>query len=231
MYFSPWLKTTINNIGCHCVRPPVHHASHHCKFNADPNRPGMHMKLIKFLLNLRVPRIVYVSCNPATCARDLDYLCHGVVCVILLYFSSCSLRFIYLSCWRFCAGGTEYKRMLQANRPTASWHVPTHTSYWVCLPSGALLICDRLNLFISRLGTISFSATFGTIGPWMSDEFWVTSVRSNLMRQFFWFWFGKRPINYHNTFTYFFIFSCLMWLPSVITNSLWKWVQSVEFNG
>ncbi|MED6135391.1 hypothetical protein PIB30_045973 [Stylosanthes scabra] len=46
--------------------------------DAHPNRPGMHMKLIKFLLKLRVPRIVYVSCNPATCARDLDYLCHGV---------------------------------------------------------------------------------------------------------------------------------------------------------
>ncbi|KAI4355551.1 hypothetical protein L6164_004311 [Bauhinia variegata] len=45
---------------------------------SDPNRPGMHMKLIKFLLELKVPRIVYVSCNPATCARDLDYLCHGV---------------------------------------------------------------------------------------------------------------------------------------------------------
>ncbi|KAK6148787.1 hypothetical protein DH2020_016312 [Rehmannia glutinosa] len=44
----------------------------------DPNRPGMHLKLIKFLLNLKAPRIVYVSCNPATCARDLDYLCHGV---------------------------------------------------------------------------------------------------------------------------------------------------------
>ncbi|KAK4754035.1 hypothetical protein SAY87_002139 [Trapa incisa] len=45
---------------------------------SDPNRPGMHMKLIKFLLKLRAPRIIYVSCNPATCARDLDYLCHGV---------------------------------------------------------------------------------------------------------------------------------------------------------
>ncbi|KAL7100039.1 hypothetical protein ACP275_09G123600 [Erythranthe tilingii] len=44
----------------------------------DPNRPGMHMKLIKFLLKLKAERIIYVSCNPATCARDLDYLCHGV---------------------------------------------------------------------------------------------------------------------------------------------------------
>ncbi|KAK3220100.1 hypothetical protein Dsin_014070 [Dipteronia sinensis] len=46
---------------------------------SDPNRPGMHMKLIKFLLKLKAPRIVYVSCNPATCARDLDYLYHGVI--------------------------------------------------------------------------------------------------------------------------------------------------------
>lgn len=46
---------------------------------SDPNRPGMHMKLIKFLLKIKAPRIIYVSCNPATCARDLDYLCHGVV--------------------------------------------------------------------------------------------------------------------------------------------------------
>ncbi|KAJ6853835.1 uncharacterized protein M6B38_113100 [Iris pallida] len=45
---------------------------------SDPNRPGMHLKLIKFLLKLQAPRIIYVSCNPATCARDLDYLCHGV---------------------------------------------------------------------------------------------------------------------------------------------------------
>ncbi|KAK4349884.1 hypothetical protein RND71_029197 [Anisodus tanguticus] len=44
----------------------------------DPNRPGMHIKLIKFLLKLKATRIVYVSCNPATCARDLNYLCYGV---------------------------------------------------------------------------------------------------------------------------------------------------------
>ncbi|CAH9145645.1 unnamed protein product [Cuscuta epithymum] len=44
----------------------------------DPNRPGMHMKLIKFLLKLKASRIIYVSCNPATCVRDLNYLCFGV---------------------------------------------------------------------------------------------------------------------------------------------------------
>lgn len=51
---------------------------------ADPNRPGMHLKLIKFLLKLKAPHIVYISCNPATCARDLDYLCHGLVCIVPL---------------------------------------------------------------------------------------------------------------------------------------------------
>ncbi|KAK3009320.1 hypothetical protein RJ639_014461 [Escallonia herrerae] len=45
---------------------------------SDPNRPGMHIKLIKYLLKLKAARIIYVSCNPATCARDIDYLCHGV---------------------------------------------------------------------------------------------------------------------------------------------------------
>lgn len=44
----------------------------------DPNRPGMHIDLIKFLLKLRSKRIIYISCNPATCARDLDYLAHGL---------------------------------------------------------------------------------------------------------------------------------------------------------
>lgn len=55
--------------------------------DADPNRPGMHMKLIKFLLKLKAERIVYVSCNPGTCARDLGYLCHGVVSAILCWWN------------------------------------------------------------------------------------------------------------------------------------------------
>ncbi len=40
----------------------------------DPPRAGMHEKLVKMLLQLESPVIVYVSCNPATQARDLKLL-------------------------------------------------------------------------------------------------------------------------------------------------------------
>jgi len=40
----------------------------------DPPRAGMHEKLIAQILQIRAPRVVYVSCNPATQARDLQLL-------------------------------------------------------------------------------------------------------------------------------------------------------------
>lgn len=40
----------------------------------DPPRAGMHEKLIHKLLQIAAPKIVYVSCNPATQARDLALL-------------------------------------------------------------------------------------------------------------------------------------------------------------
>lgn len=40
----------------------------------DPPRAGMHEKMIEQLLHIEAPRIVYVSCNPATQARDLQLL-------------------------------------------------------------------------------------------------------------------------------------------------------------
>jgi 23S rRNA (uracil1939-C5)-methyltransferase len=40
----------------------------------DPPRAGMHEKLVRKLLDMEAPLIVYVSCNPATQARDLALL-------------------------------------------------------------------------------------------------------------------------------------------------------------
>ena len=54
--------------------------SNHPKPNVmiiDPPRAGMHDKVIEEVLQLNPQRIVYVSCNPATQARDLKLLCEG----------------------------------------------------------------------------------------------------------------------------------------------------------
>lgn len=40
----------------------------------DPPRAGMHEKLVKKILEIAAPVVVYVSCNPATQARDLVLL-------------------------------------------------------------------------------------------------------------------------------------------------------------
>jgi len=40
----------------------------------DPPRAGMHAKLVKKIIEIAAPMVVYVSCNPATQARDLRQL-------------------------------------------------------------------------------------------------------------------------------------------------------------
>ena len=40
----------------------------------DPPRAGMHEKLVKKILDIEAPIVVYVSCNPATQARDLNLM-------------------------------------------------------------------------------------------------------------------------------------------------------------
>ena len=67
----------------------------------DPPRAGMHEKLVQKLLEIAAPKIVYVSCNTATQARDLNLLSekytvekikpvymfphtHHIECVVLL---------------------------------------------------------------------------------------------------------------------------------------------------
>lgn len=40
----------------------------------DPPRSGMHPDVVKHLAELKVPKLIYVSCNPSTQARDLKEL-------------------------------------------------------------------------------------------------------------------------------------------------------------
>ena len=40
----------------------------------DPPRAGMHTDVVKTIINIKPNKIVYVSCNPATQARDLELL-------------------------------------------------------------------------------------------------------------------------------------------------------------
>ncbi len=50
------------------------------RFNAifiDPPRKGCDKTFIKALVDMKTPKIIYISCNPATLARDLELLIKG----------------------------------------------------------------------------------------------------------------------------------------------------------
>jgi len=67
LFFAGDMKDILTDefIGCH-GRPDV--------IITDPPRAGMHPDVIKTILGAAPKRIVYVSCNPATQARDLQLL-------------------------------------------------------------------------------------------------------------------------------------------------------------
>lgn len=43
----------------------------------DPPRGGCHPEVIRAMVDAAVPHVIYVSCNPATLARDLMLLSQG----------------------------------------------------------------------------------------------------------------------------------------------------------
>ena len=43
----------------------------------DPPRSGLHVKTIDDIVEKNSKRIIYVSCNPATQARDVKLLCEN----------------------------------------------------------------------------------------------------------------------------------------------------------
>jgi len=66
------------NSDAHAVLAPSEKALdyiiHTATVNVDPPRAGLHADVVEKLLELEVPRIIYLSCNPVTQARDVALL-------------------------------------------------------------------------------------------------------------------------------------------------------------
>ena len=58
-----------------CVYPKLHRQRHFSTVIVDPPRKGMDAPVVSALLQSPAERVVYVSCNPATLARDVKALC------------------------------------------------------------------------------------------------------------------------------------------------------------
>lgn len=56
------------------LRAPPAEAGHPDLLVVDPPRAGLHPSVVQAIVHASVPRIIYVSCNPATQARDLQLM-------------------------------------------------------------------------------------------------------------------------------------------------------------
>ena len=71
-------NNNIENVELHCMDTAKYCASVKRKFDViilDPPRKGCTQQSLDETLRLSKGKIIYVSCNPATLARDLKYLC------------------------------------------------------------------------------------------------------------------------------------------------------------
>lgn len=70
-------RNNINNIEFHCGDAGEFINSYDGDLDIvimDPPRKGSDEKFLSTLINKRVPQIIYISCDPETLARDLEYL-------------------------------------------------------------------------------------------------------------------------------------------------------------
>ena len=74
------LHITVGSPPAFRVRGHIQRADGYEPFDAviiDPPRGGMDKRSLMGLINLRAPLFIYVSCNPATLARDLQMICEA----------------------------------------------------------------------------------------------------------------------------------------------------------
>lgn len=83
-----------------------------------------------------------------------------IISVMVWYVSafSPSILFIFpdtqfssMTYQKLYADRERYRRLLQAEEHTAGRHVPSHSSYWVCLPFGAFLTPIMVTIFVTQV--------------------------------------------------------------------------------